>query len=117
VSTVQVLGSEARTASVTAEASTRGEKGAVVVVDVTAVAATPSITVTIRGKDGSGETWDILASTAITTVSTTVLKVYPGLTAAANTVANDVLPRQWEVAVVAADADEITYSVFAHLIP
>jgi len=61
-------------------------------------------------------TVQVLASAA-RTASTTVLKVFPGLTAAANTVVSDVLPRQWEVSVAHGDADEITYSVFAHLIP
>ena len=107
------LASAARTASIdTADIANYSARGLHVVIDATAVTATPSITVTIQGKDSlSGQYYTILAAAAITAVSTTVLRVYPGLTAAANLVANDVLPRNWRVSVAAADADSITYSV------
>jgi hypothetical protein len=107
------LASAARTASVDSSDLTNGfGKGLHLVIDVTAVAATPSITVTIQGKDAlSGKYYTILASAAITATGTTVLKVHPGLTAAANAAANDLLPRTWRVSVTNADADSITYSV------
>jgi hypothetical protein len=107
------LTSAARTASVDSSdvINTHG-KGLHLVIDVTSITLTPSITVTIQGKDVvSGKYYTVLASAAITTVSTTVLKVHPALTAAANLVANDLLPRTWRVSVVNADADSITYSV------
>lgn len=85
-----------------------------VIIDVTAVTATPALTVTIQGKDpASGKYYTILASTAIATVSTTVLKVGPAFTAAANLVANDMIPSIWRVTVTHGDTDSATYSVGA----
>lgn len=87
-----------------------------IIIDVTAVTATPALTVRIQGKDpASGKYYDILVSTAIATVSTTVLKVGPGLTAAANLVANDIVPSIWRVTVTHGDTDSATYSVGANL--
>ena len=87
-----------------------------VIIDVTAVTATPALTVKIQGKDpASGKWYDILVSTAIATVSTTVLKVGPALTAAANLVANDMIPSIWRVTVTHGDTDSATYSVGANL--
>jgi hypothetical protein len=84
----------------------------VLVTDATAIAATPSVTVSLLGVDrASGKTWTILAGAAITAVSTQVLKVGPGLTAAANSVANDVIPPVLRISAVHGDADSITYSI------
>lgn len=117
-SNVQVLASAARTSAPADAVMTNGKaKGLHLVIDVTAIGAAPSITVTIKGKDAiSGKLYTILASAAITTVSTTVLKVYPGLTAAANSVANDVMPVDWVVSVTHANGDSITYSIGSNLI-
>jgi hypothetical protein len=64
-------------------------------VNISAITGTtPTLTVTVQGKDDiSGTYYTILASAALNATGLTVLKVYPGLTAAANTVANDVLPK------------------------
>lgn len=69
-------------------------RGVHVVVDITAISGTgPSLTVTVQGKDTvSGKYYTLLASAALSATGTTVLKVYPGLTAAANSVANDIAP-------------------------
>lgn len=77
-------------------------RGVHVVVDLTAVGGTtPQVIVTIEGKDPrSGNYYTILASGALNAVATTVLRVYPGLTAAANLTANDILPRTWRVKAV-----------------
>jgi len=83
---------------------------------VTAVTATPALTVKIQGKDrASGKYYDILTSAVIATVSTTVLKVGPGLTAAGNLVANDFLPAIWRVTVTHGDTDQAVYSVGANM--
>lgn len=114
-----VLPSAARTASPdTFEyEGARGVVGLVLVVDATAVTATPALTVSVLGVDrASGKTWTVLASAAIATVSTTILKVRPGLTAAANSVANDALPPVFRIVCSHGDADSITYSVGAHLV-
>lgn len=88
--------------------------GVSVVVDVTAVSGAASITASIDALDAVSGKWvTILASAAITTVSTTRLRVYPGLSAAANLKADDLLPRRWRVNVTHSTADSITYSVGA----
>jgi len=87
------------------------------VVDVTAVGVTPSITVTLESQDlTSGKWYPLLTSAAISTVSTTVLRVYPGATVAANLSANDVLAESVRVTVTHGNGTTITYSVSAHLI-
>lgn len=108
-----VLASAARTASVnSADFTNYNNKGGHFIVDVSATAATPSIVMTIQGKDPvSGNYYDILVCTAITATGTNIFKVYPGIPGAANVRANDVLPRTWRVSIAAADADSITYSV------
>lgn len=74
-------------------------RGAVFVVDITALSGTsPTMTVTIEGMDAvSGKYYTILASTALAAVATTVLRVYPGLTASANLIASDILPKNFRV--------------------
>lgn len=115
-----VFASAARTASVDSDTFTNDlhARGLVLVIDATASAATPSVVFTIQGYSSLGnDYYTILASAAITGTGTTVLRVYPGLTAAANTVASDVLPTRWRVSAAAGDADSLTYSVQALLIP
>lgn len=74
---------------------THQAKGCLIYINVTAITGTtPTLTVTLKGIDPAGQsnTYTVLASTALNATGLTVLKVYPGLTAAANTVANDVMP-------------------------
>lgn len=114
---VEIFKSAARVATVSFSHKANQHETGVLVIDVTAAAATPSVVATIRGVDPlSGKKWDILASAAITGIGTTVLKVGRGLTAAANAVANDVLPPNIEIEFAHADADSITYSAALHLI-
>jgi hypothetical protein len=114
-----LLASAARTATVaSSDVGNRGHRGVHVVIDVTAATADPSVVFTLQGYSPAGnDYYTILASAAITGTGTTVLRVYPGLTAANNTIANDVMPAVWRVNAVHADADSITYSVAASLIP
>jgi hypothetical protein len=84
--------------------------GLVIVIDVTAASATPSVVFTIFGVTGGVE-YTILASAAKTGTGQTVLRVHPLLTASANLIAKDVAPRTVRVKAVHADADPITYSV------
>lgn len=86
--------------------------GGAFIINVSAVASTPSVVFTVKGQDpASGATWDILASAAITGTGTTVLRIHPELTAAANTIAKDFLPKAVIVTATHADGDSITYSV------
>ena len=113
-----ILASAARTATPSkVDQTNAAARGVIVVIDVTAITATPSVVFTIQGKDPlSGKYYAILASAAIVATGTTVLRVYPGLTAAANLVASDLLPRTWAVDAVHGDADSITYTCAALLI-
>jgi hypothetical protein len=87
------------------------------VIDCTSITSTPSVVFTIEGKDpASGKYHTILVSAAIVATGTTVLRVHPDLTAAANTVAKDMVPAVWRIKAVAADTDSITYSVGVSLI-
>lgn len=96
-----------------------GARGVHLIIDITALAGTtPTLTVTIQGKDAvSGKYYDILASSALNATGTTVLRVYPGLTAAANLTANDVLPRDWRVkTAIAGTTPEVTATIAHSLI-
>lgn len=108
-----ILDSAGRTATNNSEWYTNADyRGGHFIIDVTAVVSSPSVTFTIQGYDtASGKTYTVLASAAITGTGTTVLKVYPGLTASANAVANDVLPRVWRIVATHSNANSITYSV------
>lgn len=113
----QILGSAARTTETTSDEQTNlNHRAAHFIVDVTAIVATPSITVNIEAQDTASSVWyPILISAAITATGTTVLKVGPGYTPVANLTANDSLPYRWRVRVEHADADSITYSVGVNL--
>jgi hypothetical protein len=94
-------------------------RGVKVVVDITALGGTgPTLTVTIQGKDAaSGKYYTILASAALAAVATTVLTVYPGLVAAANLTANDVLPATWRViTAIAGTTPAVTCTIGASVI-
>jgi hypothetical protein len=108
-----IFASAARTATVNGDDILNDDaRGVVVVIDCTAIAASPSVVFTIQGKDEvSGKYYTILASAAITGTGTTVLRVYPGLTASANVTVSDVLPHTWRVIATHGDADSITYTV------
>ena len=89
-------------------------RGIKVFVNISAITAGSAV-VTIQGKDPSGNYYTVLASASLTATGETVLTVYPGTTAAANSVANDVLPRQWRVS-VAVTTGPVNMNVSACLI-
>ena len=91
--------------------------GLIVIIDATVDPAAASVVFTIQGKDpASGKYYTILASAAIAAVGTTILRVDKNLTAAANTIAKDVMPATFRIIATHADTDSITYSVGAILI-
>jgi hypothetical protein len=72
-------------------------RGIKVVLDITTISSA-TVTVTISGKDqASGKYYTLLASAGKTGTGTTVLTVYPGLTAATNVTASDVVPGTYKV--------------------
>lgn len=107
----EIFASAARTATSSATILVNATEG-LFFIDVTAVAATPSVVFTIAGVSPSGTVYTILASAAITGTGLTVLRVSPQLTAAANTIAKDMLPQAIKVTATHADADSITYSMY-----
>jgi hypothetical protein len=113
-----LLASAVRSASSnTADQKNRNCRGLQLIIDVTAVPTVDTVTFTIKGKDPvSGKYYTLLASSAIVAVSTVTLRVYPGLTAAANLVVSDVLPLDWRVEITHSAATNFTYSVGAQLI-
>jgi len=114
---VPVLASEARTATTTSDDQTNSQhKGCHIIIDVTTDGG-GSITPKIQGKDStSGKYYDILVGSAISAVGTTVLKVYPALTASANAIANDIVPSKFRIVVTHGDANSMTYSVGVSLV-
>ena len=113
-----VFESVARTATVNSEDyfNPSGD-GIIVTIDCTAIVSTPSVVFTIQGKDpASAKYYTILASAASVGTGTTVLRVYPGLTAAANTIATDMLPRDFRIIATHGNANSITYTVGACIV-
>lgn len=109
----EAYASAARTASPdTVELEVAGYRALHMVIDCTAATGSPSVVFTIAGIDRvSGKAYTLLASAAITGTGTTVLRVGPGLTAAGNLVANDVVPPVIRITPVHTGSDSITYSV------
>ncbi len=115
-----VYESAARTATPTAvtQINSRAERGGHFIINVTAANATPSVVPTVEAYDAASDTWYvILTGAAITATGKTVLKVYPGITVAANVSVSDLLPQTWRLVMTHADADSITYTVAAYLVP
>ena len=100
-----------------ADQNNENGRGVHVIVDIT-VATTTSVTFKIQGKDPvSAAYYDLLTSAALTGTGTTLLTVYPGLTAATNTVVSQVLPKTWRVnAVVTGASSALTATVGANVI-
>lgn len=120
----EVYPSAARTATPAAVTfNCTGASGLVVVIDVTAFSATPSVVFTIKGIHyPSGPTstpikWTLLTSAAITGTGTTALTVHPAITNAANVAASALVPQAVEILPTHGDSDSITYSVTAILTP
>ncbi len=113
-----VLTSAARTTTQTqADQTNLTARGIVVVLDVTS-AGTGDITLKIEGKDPvSGKYVTLLAGTNVTSISTNVYTIQPAGPVAANVSANAQLWRTWRVVVTANNANSVTYSVGAILLP
>lgn len=114
--TVGITASGATTTQTGADQTNYNGRGAVVVLDMTTV-GTGSVTLSVQGKDvASGKYYTILTGAAVVTNSTNVYRIYPGLTAVANTTVSDILPRTWRVVVTANNANATTYTVGASVI-
>lgn len=84
----------------------------IVVLQTTSI-GTGNITLSIQGIEPvSTYTWTILAGAAVSSNTTNLYKISPNLTAVANSVAQDLLPRSWQVTVTANNANPTTYAVY-----
>ena len=73
---------------------------------------TVDVTPKIEGYDPiSGKYYTILEGTAIVAAGTTVLRVHPSLTTAANTIAKDMLPKHYKFTMTHGDVVNVIYSV------
>lgn len=110
---VTALGSAARTATTnSADMTNDAGRGLDLTFDITAVPGVQTVTLTIQGKDpASGKYYTLLAGAAQSATGTLRMRVYPGLTAAANVDANGSLPKTWRVSVAHSGAGSFTYSV------
>ena len=114
-----ILPSAARTTlqSVTVTNSA-GYRGVIIIIDTTVDPSTASITPSIHGVSTLGsDDYTILTGAAIADVGVIVLQVYPGAVASANLIAQSWLPPSWKFKIAVADAESITYSVAAILLP
>lgn len=118
-----LLASAARTATTnTADQSSGGARGVLLVLDVTVASGTGGLVVRIQVKDpASGKYQSINAApTAIIAVGTTAYLLYPAASAGSGNygqVGAGALPRTWRVSVTHADGSSYTYSLGAGLIP
>lgn len=113
---LRVITAAGATTTQQVELKNSSAKGVVVVLDMTAI-GTGNVTLSIEGKDKhSGKFYTILAGAAVSSNSTNVYRVYPGMTAVANISANDLIPKEWRVTVTANNANPTTYTVGASLI-
>lgn len=102
-----------------ADQAAASAKGILVYIHISAISGTsPTLTVTLQGKSPeSGQYFTVLASAALTATGLTVLKAYPGLTAAANAAVNDILPTSWRVtSAIGGTTPSVTASITASLI-
>lgn len=117
---ITALASAARIASGASELLRNDEaSAAAVVVDITAISGTtPTLTVIVEALDAaSGKYVTLIQSTALAAVGTTLLRVGPGLTAAANLTVNGIVPRLFRVRyTIAGTAPSVTFSVGAALV-
>lgn len=109
---VTLLASAARTTTQTsADIINYNGRGLKVTLDMTVV-GTGSVTLTINYKDpASGKYILLLSGVAVVTNITSVYTIYPGMVAAANVSANDILPRTFQIITTANNANSATYSV------
>lgn len=112
--------SAARTATFNGNTASNSKKaGAFVLVDVTAASGTAPTLVAKVQFSVNGVDWHDLDTTnaqtaSITTTGKYILKVYPGLTAAANSAANSPLPRLWRlVYTIGGSTPSFTFSTSA----
>lgn len=113
---VDVLVAQTRAATTTsADFVNYGSKGIHLVVDVTVVPGVDTVTPKLQGMINNVY-YDLLVGSAIVATGTTVLKLYPGISATANVSSSDVLPGSWRVVMTHSAATTFNYTVSANLL-
>lgn len=116
VATTLLASASRTTTQVSADIPTYNFKALTVILDMTVVAASPSVTVTINGKDpASGKYYLLLSGAAVLTAVTNVYSVGPGIAASANVSVSSFLPAIIQIVVTANNANAGTYSVGTNL--
>lgn len=112
-----VLSAAVRTATTTsADQQNTQWKGVHVITNVSPYTS-GTFTPKIQGKDvASGQYYDILIGAGIAGVSTSVLKLYPGIQTAGQSAVSDILPRVWRISVGSTTPASANYSVGCSLI-
>lgn len=115
-----IMHTAASTGTTGVDIANTSHKGVKVVVDVTAISGTsPTLVVTIEGKDAaSGKYYTLLASASLTATGTTVYTVYPGVAVTANVSASDVLPKTFRVrSTIGGTTPSVTATVGVTMLP
>lgn len=116
--TSTILASSAQTATYTSADQTNTSWAGVTLYVNTSAFTSGTFTPKIQGKDPiSGIYYDIIVGTAISATGLSVLKIYPGITATANSSVSDYLPAVWRVVVTGATTPVATFSISALLNP
>jgi hypothetical protein len=106
-----VLASAARTVTTTSDDISVSCRSLSVHLNTTVIGS-GNITLSINGRDlGSGTYYPLLAGAAVSTNVFNRYRVTPHLTAAANSITNDLIPDFIQVVVTANNANPATYSV------
>lgn len=115
---IEVFASAARTTAPTSVViDCEGADYLLLFIDCTVDAAAASVVVDIDYTDPiTGKSVTLLASAAVASVGTQLLRIGPGLPATANVSANTPVPEQVTITATPADTDAITYQVTAQLI-
>lgn len=96
--------------------NSQGHRGLLVGLDVT-TAGTGSVTAVVRALFPDGNWRTLFTGAAVVTAVTNFYSVYPGGPDTANSRASLGLPVDYQVEVIHNNANAITYSAFAELIP
>lgn len=87
------------------------ERGGHFILAISAVPGVDTVTLNIEGLDALGNAYPILTSAALVAAATTVLRIYPGLAAAANLAVSDFLPDRWRYTLTHSAGSNFTYSL------
>ena len=113
----RIAESVARTVTETFTINPNTSQNGAFIIDITAgVTGTDTLTVSIQGFDPASRKWyNILVSTVLAAVATTVLRVGVDFANTDNLRAKDVLPRTFRIVATKNNTTSITYSIGANL--